>query len=176
VTSTTTGPIEVVDRGTLLRFSFEDLLRYAGPGSPAGVAVAYQAMRLAFSLLEPGRPVERREVAIETAFRGPGARDGFELVTRSLTEDRYIVTSALECPERGWVLEQFVFRFLYRAVACTLMVRAGLVSEEFIALARQEDRTPDDERHFTALKQAHAERLLASRPDDVFDLSARDLG
>lgn len=173
---TLTRPIEVVDHGTRLQFSFDDMLRYAGPGSPAGVAVAYQAMRLAFSLLAPGQPPARREVTIETAFRGPGARDGFELVTRSLTEDRYIVTAALECPERGPTLEQFVFRLLYRDGACTLMVRQGLVTDEFVALARKEDRTPDDERYFTALKQTHADRLIANRPEDVFEVSSRDLG
>lgn len=171
---TITDPIEVADQGVLLRFSFEDLLRYAGPGSPAGVAVAYQAMRLAFPLLSRGQPVERRDVTIETAFRGPGARDGFELVTRGLTEDRYHVTSALESPERGVTLAQFVFRFLYRQHACTLLVRPGFVTDEFVTLARKSDRTPEDERHFTELKQAHAERLLAQGPGDVFDLVPRD--
>lgn len=169
-----TIPLEVVDQATPLRFTFEDMLRYAGPGSPAGVAVAYQAMRLAFGLLDPGQPVQRREVMIETAFRGPGARDGFELVTRSLTEGRYVVTATLERPERGTTLEQFVFRFAYRGRSCTLLVGEGLVSDEFIALARKADRTPEDERHFTNLKQAHADALLAERPEDVFEVDGSD--
>jgi hypothetical protein len=161
--------IEVVDHEAFLSFRFDDMLRYAGPGSPAGVAVAYQAMRLAFPLLGSEQPIERREIAIETAFRGPGARDGFELVTRAVTESRYLVTAALEHPERGTTLEQFVFRFLCRDRTVTLLVRAGMVSDEFIAMARKPDRTPDEERHFTALKAAHAEQVLAHRPEDVFD-------
>jgi hypothetical protein len=165
-----TGPIQVVDQGSPLTFTFEDMLRYAGPGSPAGVAMAYQAMRAAFSHLDPDAPLERREIRIETAFRGPGARDGFELVTRSLTEGRYLVTATLEHPERGVTLEQFVFRLLFRARGCTLLVRDTMVSEEFVTMARKSDRSPDEERHFTELKRTHAEHLLASRPEDVFEV------
>ena len=160
--------IEVVEQGTVLQFSFDDMLRYSGPGSPAGVAVAYQAMRLAFPRLDP--QVERRAVAIETAFRGPGARDAFELVTRGLTDGRYLVTASLEHPERGTTLEQFVFRFRYRDRAVTLLVREGMVSDEFIAMARKPDRSPDDEAHFTELKAVHAGALLAATPNEVFDI------
>jgi hypothetical protein len=162
--------LEVSDHGSLLPFSFADMLRYAGPGSPAGVAMAYQAMTTAFSHLDPETAPERREIRIETAFRGPGARDGFELVTRAVTEGRYLVTATLEHPERGVTLEQFVFRFLYRGRACTLLVREAMVSEEFVTMARKSDRTPEDERHFAELKQRHADRLLASAPGDIFEV------
>ncbi len=184
--------VEVDDHGTRLRFSFHDLLRYAGPGSPAGVALAFQALRLALPCLalpspappspalpspalpSPAQPspapLARREIFIETAFRGPGARDGFELVTRAVTEGRYLVTASLEHPERGTTLEQFVFRFHYRDRTCTLLVRPGMVSDEFIVYARKPDRTPDEEQYFTGLKQAHAEQLLATAPRDVFEL------
>jgi len=164
--------IEMLDDGSRLRFSFDDMLRYAGPGSPAGVALAYQAMRLAFPRLDPDQPLQRREIAIDTAFRGPGARDGFELVTRGLTEGRYLVTPDLERPERGTTLEQFVWRFRYRDRADTMAIREGLVTDEFIALARTEGRTTAEEQHFTDLKRALAERLLAQRPEDVFDVDA----
>lgn len=165
--------IEVVDEGAVLRFAIDDLLRYAGPGSPAGVAVAFQAMRVAFPLLSPaGEVVVRRAVSIETAFRGPGARDGFELVTRAVTEGRYDVTAALERPERGVTLEQFVFRLRYRDRACTMLVRQGMITDEFITVARKDDRTPEEERYFTSLKEGHAERLLATAPEDIFDVEA----
>jgi hypothetical protein len=163
--------IEVVDQETLLRFTFDDLLRYAGPGSPGGVAMAFVAMRAAFPQLDPDHPVQRREIVIETAFRGPGGRDGFEHVTRGLTDGRYLVTDALEHPERGMALEQFVFRFRYRGRECTLLVREGVVTDEFVTMARKSDRTPDEERHFTAMKQGLADRLLASPPETVFERS-----
>jgi hypothetical protein len=162
--------IEVLDQETLLEFSFDDMLRYAGPRSPAGVAMAFRAMREAFPILASDGPPQRREIWIETAFRGPGGRDGFELVTRGLTDGRYLVTAALERPHRGTTLEQFVFRFLYRDRACTLLVRETMVTEEFVTMARKGDRTPEDERHFTQLKRDHADHLLAAAPGEVFDV------
>lgn len=164
-----TGPIAVVDEGTPLAFSFEDMLRYSGPGSPAGVALAYQAMRGAFPRLDPDRPVERREIMVRTAFRGPGARDGFELVTRGVTEGRYVIDPDLERPDRGATLEAFAFRLTYRDRWVALLVREGVVTDEFVSLARHSGRSSEEERHLTELKGELADRLLRIAPDDVFD-------
>jgi hypothetical protein len=165
-----TDTLEVVDEGTRLAFTFDEMLRYSGPGSPAGVAMAFKVMELAFPLLGPHGPLERRRIVVETAFRGPGARDGFELVTRGLTEGRYIVDEALERPERGVTLAQFVFRPRYGDTAITLLVREGQVTDEFVEMARKPDRTEADEAHFTALKQGMADRLMASAPEDIFEV------
>ncbi len=35
-------------------FTFDDLMRYHGPRSPAGVAIAFKVMARAFALLSPG--------------------------------------------------------------------------------------------------------------------------
>ncbi len=162
--------LEVVDEGVVLAFTFDEMLRYSGPGSPAGVAMAFKAMELAFPLLDPDGPLERRRIVIETAFRGPGARDGFEHVTRGLTEGRYLVDATLERPERGVTLEQFVFRARYGEASFTLLVRQGQVTDEFVTMARKPDRTEADEAHFTALKQEMCDRLLASPPGDIFEV------
>jgi hypothetical protein len=162
--------LEVVDEGVVLAFSFDEMLRYSGPGSPAGVAMAFKAMELAFPLLDPDGPLDRRRIVVETAFRGPGARDAFEMVTRGLTEGRYLVDAALERPERGTTLAQFVFRPRYGDRAVTLVVREGQVTDEFVTMARTPDRTPEDEAHFTALKVDMADRLMASSPEDIFEV------
>src|SRR5215203_2368353 len=71
-----TGTIDVLDRGRLLAFSFDDMLKYHGPGSPGGVAQAFKLLERGMALLGgPERPPERREIHIRTAFGGPGARD-----------------------------------------------------------------------------------------------------
>ena len=128
--------IEVVDRGRPIEFSFDDMLRYHGGGSPGGVAHAFKVLERALPLLDPDGPCERREIAIETAFGGPGARDAFELVTRALTGERYRIDESLARPERGRTLERFVFRLKYRDRSVTLELREGFVTEEFIDLAR----------------------------------------
>src|SRR3954465_6272383 len=145
--------LEVVDRGRRIAFSFEDVLDYHGPGSPGGAAQAFKVLELALPLLDPDGPCERREIVIETAFGGPGARDAFELVTRAVTGDRYRVDPALARPERGRALAAFVFRVTYRDRSATLIVREGFVTDEFIDLARTEHRDPDQERRLDALKR-----------------------
>lgn len=167
-----TSPIDVLDQGTNLAFSFEDMLRYSGPGSPAGVALAYQAMRWGFPMLDPMGPVERREIKVDTPFRGPGARDGFELVTRGVTEGRYVVDPSLERPERGGTLEAFVFRLTYRDRTVTLLVREGVITDEFVSLARKDNRSLEDERHLTELKGQLSDRLLTTPTAGIFDTEA----
>jgi hypothetical protein len=165
-----TETIEVADQGQSLRFSFDDLMRYHGPGSPGGVAHAFKVLQRALSLLDPAQPVERREVAVRTAFGGPGARDAFELVTRAVTGNRYSVDASLERPERGRALERFVFELRYRGRTVTLQAREGFVSAEFIELARKDPRTGDEEALLTRLKREMAEQVMAAPAVDVYDV------
>jgi hypothetical protein len=167
--SDTGAVLEVVDRGRRVAFTFDDLMRYHGPGSPAGVAHAFKVMERGLSLLDPDGPVERREVVVATAFGGPGARDAFEMVTRAVTEGRYTIDLALARPERGRALERFVFRLAYRGRDVTLTVRAGFVPDELIGLARREPRTADEERRLDAVKRETAALVMAAAADDVYD-------
>jgi hypothetical protein len=167
--------IEVVDRGQLLTFSFADLLRYHGPGSPGGVAHAFKVLERALPLLDPTGPCERREIVVETAFGGPGARDGIELVTRAVTGDRFHLDPALALPQRGRARERFVFRLGYRGAQATLTVRDGFVPDELIELVRTEPRTSDQERRLDALKLEMADTVMARPASEVYDASVSPL-
>ena len=164
-----TSTIEVVDRGRRIAFSFEDILDYHGPGSPGGAAHAFKVLERALPLLDPDDPCERREIEVETAFGGPGARDAFELVTRAVSGDRFRVDPALALPERGRERERFVFRLSYRERRATLVLRPGFVTDEFIDLARTEQRSAEQERELDALKLAMAARVLARPAPEVYD-------
>ncbi|MEA2265464.1 MAG: hypothetical protein QOE27_1047 [Solirubrobacteraceae bacterium] len=163
--------IEVLDRGRPIGFTFADMMRYHGPGSPGGVAQAFKVMERAFPLLDPDAPPERRELRIETPFGGPGARDAFELVTRAVTGERYVLDPSLGLPARGRALERFVFRLTYRERQVTLVIREGFVSDEFIDLARQDGRSPEEEDRLDALKAEMAERVMGSAASDVYDVA-----
>ena len=163
------GTIEVLERGERIAFSFEDLMRYHGPGSPGGVAHAYKVLERGLPLLDPGGPCERREIVVETAFEGPGARDAFELVTRAVTGGRFGIAPGLARPERGRALERFVFRLGYRGRSATLTLREGFVSDEFVDLARVQGRSAEQERRLDALKREMAERVMARPADEVYD-------
>jgi hypothetical protein len=166
-----TSTIEVAERGLPMAFSYEDMLRYHGPGSPGGVAHAFKVLERALPLLDPDGLCERRQIVVETAFGGPGARDAFELVTRAVTGGRFRVEPSLARPERGRALERFVFRLGYRERHATLVLRDGFVTEQFVDLARTDPRTPDQERHLDRLKREMAARVLARPAIEVYDVS-----
>lgn len=161
--------LELLDEGRPASFSFEDMLRYHGHGSPAGVAHAFKVLERALPLLGDGALPERREIVVHTAFGGPGARDGFELVTRAVTEGRYTVDAGLARPERGPALERFVFRVAHRDRRVTLIARAGTVPDEMIALARKPDRTPEEEARLAAVKLEAARLVMAAAAPDVYE-------
>jgi len=161
----------VTERGQLLEFSYTDMLCYAGPYSPAGVANAFKVMQRAFAALSPNQPPQRRSVVIRTAFQGPGARDGFEAVTRAVTDKRYTVDLALARPDRGRLLQSFVFQVSIAGRVATLLLRKGFVTAEFIDLAGKSDRNQTEEARLDQLKAELAQRVLAAPAEDVYDLA-----
>ena len=163
--------ILVEERGQLLEFSYTDMLCYAGPYSPAGVANALRVMQRAFAALSANRPPQRRSIVIRTAFQGPGARDGFEVVTRAVTDGRYTVDLALARPDRGRLLQSFVFQVAIADRTATLLLRKGFVTAEFIDLAGKSDRKQAEEAHLDQLKLDLAQRILAAPAEDVYDLA-----
>ena len=163
--------ILVEERGQLLEFSYTDMLCYAGPYSPAGVATAFKVMQRAFAALSGNQPPQRRSIVIRTAFQGPGARDGFEAVTRAVTDGRYTVDPALARPDRGRLLQSFVFQVTIAGRATTLLLRKGFVTAEFIDLAGKSERDQAEEAHLDQLKAQLAQRLLAAPAEDVYDVA-----
>jgi hypothetical protein len=164
-----TETLEVQERGRTLAYSFDDLMKYHGPGSPGGVAIGFKVLQRAFALLSPDGPPQRRSISVRTAFGGPGARDGFEAVTRAVSGERYTHDPALARPERGRVVERFVFEVGDGEHSVTLLLREGFVTEEFIDLARKDGRSQDEDAHLDALKEDLAARVMAADALDLFD-------
>jgi len=167
-----TEKLRVAERGQVLEFTFSDLMRYHGPGSPGGVATAFKVLQRALPLLDPDGPCERREISIVTAFGGPGARDGFEMVTRAVTDERYLIDASLAQPALGRARERFVFRLTYRERSVTLVLREGFVTEEFIDLARAGNRSSEEEAKLDRMKLDLAERVMSRPATEVYDASA----
>lgn len=161
----------VTERGQLLEFSYTDMLCYAGPYSPAGVANAFKVLQRAFAVLSPNQPPQRRSVVIRTAFGGPGARDGFEAVTRAVTDGRYTVDPALARPDRGRLLQTFVFQVSIAGRPATLLLRPGFVTAEFIDLAGKSHRSQTQEASLDQLKAQLAEKILGAPAEDVYDIA-----
>lgn len=148
------------------------MVRYNGGGSPGGVAHAFKVLERALPLLDPGGHLERRELVIDTAFGGPGARDAFELVTRAVTEGRFVVDPSLARPEHGRARARFVFRVRYRGQAVTLTLREGFVTEEFLNLTRKERRSSAEDSRLAALKEEMATQVMSADATAVYDASS----
>lgn len=163
--------IAVLDNGRPLEFSFDDMLKYHGPGSPGGVAHAYLVMRRAFARLCPETPPIRQDIRIETCFKGPGARDGFEMVTRAVTSGRYIVNpvNPKHYPDVG-SCSRYVFRVFHGDDMVELMIRPGMVREEFLELGGKQNRSNDEEIHLAWLKDEMTKRLMKLHPSAVYDI------
>jgi len=162
--------LTVLDDGRRLDFSFADMLKYHGGGSPGGVAQAFKVLERAFALLSPDGPPERAELSVRTPFDGPGLRDGFEMVTRAVTGDRFVLDPDLYRRDLGRQREQFVFHVSYRDRTVTLVIREGLVRDDFLALLRTAGRTPEQDAKFEILKQDFADRLIAGSAEDAYDV------
>jgi len=165
-----TDTIVVQERDQRITFTFDDVMRYHGVHSPGGVAVAFKAMQLAFPLLSPDQPPLRRNIVVRTAFRGPGARDCFEAVTRAVSDDRYTVDRSLVHSDRGRLIEDFVFEVTIGARSVTVLLRDGFVTAEFIDLARTEGRTHAQEARLDQLKGQLARHVIGTPAADVFEV------
>jgi len=166
------GAIVVLEDRRVISFSFQDMLDYHGGGSPGGVAHAFKVLERALPVLGAGGLVQRRRLLIETAFGGPGARDAFELVTRAVTEQRFILDASLARPEHGRARERFVFRLACADRTVTLTLREGFVTDEFIDLTRQESRSPEQERELTTMKADMAARVMSAAGPAVYDVAS----
>ncbi len=162
--------ILVQELGQLLEFSYTDMLCYAGPFSRAGVASALKVLQRAFAALSPNHPPQRRSIVIRAAFDEPGIRDGIEAVTRAVTDRRYSIEPGLARPDRGRILQGFVFQTTVNGRTATLLMRPGFVTDEFFALAAQPERDQAQEAHLDGLNVQLAQRILAASAEDVYDV------
>lgn len=163
--------IIVLDGGRPHEFSFDEMLKYHGPIAPGGVAHAYKVLERAFCLLSPHTPPQRREIRIETSFGGPGARDAFEMVTRVVTGDRYTVDPTIGTPYSDvGHRNRYIFRVFHGQDKVTLMLRPGLVREEFLALGAKKDRSSDENIHLAWLKDEMTARLMKLHASAVYDV------
>jgi hypothetical protein len=166
--------ITVQERGRTLTFTFDDVVHYHGGHSPAGVAMAFKVMQRAFDFLSPDVAPQRRSINVRTAFRGPGARDGFEAVTRAVSDGRYIVDRALVRPDLGRLREDFVFVVGVDDRAATLVLRDGFVTDEFLDLARTENRAEQQERRLDELKAQLAQQIMATPVEKIYDVDVTE--
>jgi hypothetical protein len=161
--------LEVRDHGDLLRFSFDDLVKYSGRSSIGGVAHGFKVMERALPLLGDGAAPDRVDITIESAFGGGGARDAFEMVTRAVTGGRFRFDADLAPDGPPSPMGRYVFRFSHQAgTVVQLTLRPGLVRDEFIDLATRGPENPAEEQRLADLKQQMADLLMSLPAAEVY--------
>jgi hypothetical protein len=135
--------------------------------------MAFKVLQRAFAMLSSDEPPSRRSIVVRTAFRGPGARDGVEAVTRAVTDGRYTVDRALVRPDIGRLREDFVCEVRVGEQTVMPLLRDGFVTDEFLDLARTDGRTADQERRLDGLKAELAERVMAASAADLYDVAGQ---
>src|ERR1700754_4772752 len=71
-----TKSLTVEERGRPITFTLDDMLRYHGGHSPAGVAMAFKVMQRALAYLSPDGPPDRRAHGVSRARRTRRFRGG----------------------------------------------------------------------------------------------------
>ena len=117
----------------------------------------------------PEQDVAQHEDAPRIAQHVQRARDGFEAVTRAVSDGRYVVDRSLVRGDLGRLREDFVFVVTVEGRTATLLLRDSFVTDEFVDLARAENRTEAQEQRLDALKAQLAQRVMATPAADVYD-------
>jgi hypothetical protein len=157
------------------RIGYEDVLKYHGRRFIAGAALGFQALRLAFSELSPGRPAERAKVRFFSGMPGLGVRDAAEMAARCVTEGRYSVDAgavkddpAPRTPGTG----RFYFEISYGTRMARLRLKHGLIPDEFAPLALKDGAgtiTPEELKRLQEIKENVAAHVIGHDPKEIFD-------
>jgi hypothetical protein len=167
--------LSVRDDFGVWQITYEDAVKYHGRRYIAGVAVGFQCLRLAFSELSPGRPVERAKVCFFSGMGGLGVRDTVEMVARCVTDGRYTVNTGVveedaapKTPGTG----HFYFEVFYGTRMARVRLKHGLVPDEFAPLSLKDGAgtiTPEELKRLQEIKEGIAAHVVGHDPKEIFD-------
>lgn len=128
----------------VLAFTRDDMIAYAGLENLIASAVTLRLLSRAFAdLTEDGVPV-RRDIRILTAFAGEGVRDCIELVTRAVTQGRFVLDqSAAEKPATPLGGAMY-FEVAYRGRAMAYTFSDSVFDDEWCRQVSAYQRGADD--------------------------------
>ena len=137
--------IAVRELGRTIAYSFEDMLKYHGPGSPGGVAHAFKVMERAFAVLVARRAAaaarDRRPHVVRRSRRARRLRGRDAGGVRRPLHRRCRPGAARARP-RARALR---LRRQLRRRSVTLLLRDGFVPPEFLDLARKDGRSEQED-------------------------------
>jgi hypothetical protein len=166
--------IEIMDGKTLLRISYEDMIKFHGRFNIGGVAIAYKAIELGFARLSPGKIPRREDTGFFSGMSGSGVLDGAEMVLRARTRGTLVVDPALGAVNAtaGGCRGRFYFEVRLGTQVIALALKEGFVTPEFTMLAKgfnEGTLTPDQLSRLQQVKEELAAAIMAKPAEQVFD-------
>ena len=167
--------IEIMDGGTLLGISYEDMIKYHGRFNIGGVAIAYRAIERGFAILSPGRVPDRTETGFFSGMSGSGVLDGAEMVMRARTRGTLVVDPELGAAgaAAGGCRGRFYFEVRVGRQAVGLVLKEGFVTAEFAGLAKgfnDGSLNPEQLKRLQEVKEELAARIMDAPAGQVFDV------
>lgn len=154
--------------------SLADMRKYHGQDFDNGLSMALKACQLAFRKLTNGRPPERRKIRLVLALSPPGILDGFEYITRAISDQRVIID-----PYCGRGPEsyngRYYFEMHYEGRKVALWLRDGIVPDGYTLLAKRGFLgllEESDVAAWRAGKQRIAETVMRLPAEQVFEMSS----
>ena len=74
----------------IIGYREDDLYRFAGPRALIASALVFRLMKEAIKDLSPNEIPCRKDFTVISGHSGPGVKDGFEYLTRAVSERRYL--------------------------------------------------------------------------------------
>lgn len=167
--------IAIMDGDSLLKISYEDMVKYHGRFNIAGVAIAYKAIKLGFDRLTPGKVPRREDTGFFSGMSGSGVLDGAEMVLRAKTRGTLVVDPALgsENSATAGCRGRFYFEVRNAGQSIGLALKDGFVTDEFSGLAKgfnEGSLSPDQLLRLQALKEELAAAIMERTPEQIFDV------
>lgn len=169
--------LKVSDRDTVLEISYEDMIKYHGRFNIGGVALAFKALELAFSILAGGEIPSREKISFFSGIgeAGLGVIDGVEMVTRASSRGRLTADAsaargkpAPDAPEGG----KYYFEVEYGNKKVGLSLKEGLIPEEFMVLSRKAymgEISVEEAKRLQEVKERIAAAVMSSEAADIFE-------
>ncbi|MEK9653284.1 MAG: hypothetical protein VW683_10165 [Betaproteobacteria bacterium] len=166
----------VSDGGVEFEFEWQDLVKFHGHKSICGLSVSFKAMECAWTTLFDDSYPSRDSLRIEAGFAGPGIIDGFELVTRAVSRDRFtqirVEPSDLIAEASSGV---YYFKFSCDDREISLGLKPRMVPTSFINARRKlndSNHTLSDRQNFKQAQLEFYKTILDSHPLGAFNVLA----
>lgn len=166
--------ITVKDNDTIFPITYDDMVKYHGRSFIAGVAMAYKLLELICAVMADDILI-RGKLKIVLGVNGPGIIDGIELATRAksrgtLAVDQQITQGKPAPDAADGQGGKYYFEIEYAGKQMTVMLKQGLVPQEFLDLAAK-----THEGTITELETVRLQQLKEEIAADFMTMEAKTI-